>query len=79
VACFSPGRSPTSHGLAESFSRTVKRDHVRVNALLDTATVLRELDGRFEDDNENHPHGRLGMRSPRAFIRATAPTAARPV
>lgn len=72
-------RSPESNGLAEAFIRTFKRDYVRVNPLPDAATVLRQLDGWFEDYNENHPHSRLGMRSPRAFIRATSPTAACPV
>jgi transposase InsO family protein len=66
-------------GLGEAFVRTFKRDYVRVNPLPDAETVLRQLDGRFEDYNENHPHSRLGMRSPREFIRATSPTAACPV
>ncbi len=49
---------------------------VRVNALPDAATVLRQLDGWFEDFNENHSHSRLGMGSPRELIRATSPTGA---
>jgi transposase InsO family protein len=79
VSCFTPVRSPESNGLAEAFVKTFKRDYVRVNPLSDAQTVLRLLDGWFEDYNENHPHSRLGMRSPREFIRAMSETAACPV
>lgn len=79
VACFTPVRSPESNGLAEAFIRTFKRDYVRVNPLPDAQTVLQQLDRWFEDYNKNHPHSRLGMRSPREFIRANSPTAACPV
>jgi transposase InsO family protein len=79
VSCFTPVRSPESNGLAEAFVKTFKRDYARVNPLPDAQTVLRLLDGWFEDYNENHPHSRLGMRSPREFIRANSPTAACPV
>lgn len=79
VCCFTPVRSPESNGIAEAFVKTFKRDYVRVNPLPDAATVLRLLDGWFEDTGESHPHSRLGMRSPREFIRAMSPTAKCPV
>jgi transposase InsO family protein len=79
VSCFTPVQSPESNGLAEAFVKTFKRDYVRVNPLPDATTVLRLLDGWFEDYNENHPHSRLGMRSPREFIQAMSTTAACPV
>lgn len=79
VPCFTPVRSPESNGLAEAFIRTFKRDYVAVNPLPDAPTVLRQIEGWFEDYNENHPHSRLGMRSPREFIRTTSTTAACPV
>jgi len=59
--------------------KTFKRDYVHVNPLPDAATVLRLLNGWFEDYNESHPHSRLGMRSPREFIRANSATATCPV
>jgi transposase InsO family protein len=77
--CFTPVRSPESNGLAEAFVKTFKRDYVRVNPLPNAETVLRLLDRWFEDYNTNHPHSRLGMRSPGEFIRANSPTAACPV
>ena len=79
VPCFTPIRSPESNGLAEAFVKTFKRDYVRVNPLPNAETVLRLLDGWFEDYNENHPHSRLGMRSPREFIRAISQPATCPV
>ena len=77
--CFTPVRGPESNGLAEAFIKTFKRDYVRVTPLSDADTVLRLLDGWFEDYNTNHPHSRLGMRSPREFIRDMSATAACPV
>lgn len=79
VSCFTPARSPESNGMAEAFVKTFKRDYVRVNPLPDARTVLRLLDGWFEDYNENHPHSRLGMQSPREFIRAKSATAVCPI
>lgn len=70
--CFTPVRSPESNGMSESFVKTFKRDYVRINPLPDAETVLRKIDGWFEDYNENHPHSGLKMRSPREFIRAQA-------
>lgn len=79
VPCFTPVRSPESNGMAEAFVKTFKRDYVRVNPLPDAQTVLRQLDRWFEDYNDNHPHSRLGMRSPREYIRASSQTATCPV
>ena len=70
--CFTPAKSPESNGMAEAFVKTFKRDYVRVNPVPDAPTVLQQLDAWFEDYNENHPHSRLGMRSPRAYIQATS-------
>jgi putative transposase len=72
VPCFTPVQSPESNGIAESFVKTFKRDYVRVNALPDALTALRQIAGWFEDYNDNHPHSGLKMRSPREFIRALA-------
>ncbi len=69
VPCFTPVASPESNGLWEAFVKTFKRDYVRVNPLPDAATALQQIAGWFEDDNENHPHAGLRMRSPRAFRR----------
>ena len=79
MPCFTPVKSPESNGLAEAFVKTFKRDYVRVNPLPNALTVLRLLDRWFKDYNENHPHSRLGMRSPREFIQAKLETAACPV
>ena len=46
-----------------------------LNATPDAATMLAQIDGWFEDYNENHPHSGLKMRSPREFIRAQTSTA----
>ena len=72
VPCFTPVQSPQSNGISESFVKTFKRDYVRVNALPDALTALRQITGWFEDYNNNHPHSGLKMRSPREFIRAQA-------
>lgn len=70
--CFTPVRSPESNGMSEAFVKTFKRDYVRVNSLPDAQSALRQIDGWFEDYNENHPHSGLKMRSPRQYIRAQA-------
>jgi len=62
------GNAPGTNGMSEPFVKTFKRDYVRVNPLPDAQTVLRQIDGWFEDYNENHPHSGLKMRSPREFI-----------
>ena len=54
---------------------TLKRDYVNVTPLPDAQTVLRLIEGWIEDDNDNHPHSGLKMRSPREFIEAQTATA----
>jgi len=39
-----------------AFVKTLKRDYVRANPLLDAETVLSLIGGWIEDYNENHPH-----------------------
>jgi putative transposase len=68
-------QSPQSNGISEAFVNTLKRDYVHVTPLPDAETVLGLIDGRIEDDNENHPHSGLKMRSPREFIEAQTATA----
>ena len=70
-----PVASPESNGICEAFVKTLKRDYVRVHPLPDAATALDQITGWFDDDNENHPHSGLRMRSPREFIRAQQPAA----
>lgn len=70
--CFTPVGSPESNGMAEAFVKTFKRDYIRVSPLPDAATTLRQIDGWFEDYNNNHPHSALRMRSPREFITASS-------
>ena len=77
--CFTPVESPESNGMAEAFVKTFKRDYVRVNPIPDAATALAAIEGWITDYNEVHPHSRLGFRSPREYIRATAQPAACPV
>nr|WP_278184873.1 DDE-type integrase/transposase/recombinase [Salipiger marinus] len=73
--CFTPVKSPQSNGISEAFVKTLKRDYVHVTPLPDAATVLELIAGWFEDYNDNHPHSRLKMRSPREFIAAQTATA----
>lgn len=61
---FTPVRSPEGNGMAEAFVNTFKRDYVHVHARPDTATVLAQLPGWFEDYNERHPHKGLRRNPP---------------
>jgi transposase InsO family protein len=74
-SCFTPVKSPQSHGIAEAFVKTLKPDHVHVTPLPGAATVLGLIAGWIEDDNENHPHSGLKMCSPCEFIAAQTATA----
>jgi len=76
--CFTPVESPESNGMAESFVKTFKRDYVRVNPIPDARTALLRIDHWMEDYNSEHPHSRLGYRSPREYI-ASLQQAACPV
>lgn len=70
VPYFTPKRSPESNGMSEALFKTLKRDYARVQLRPDADTVLGRLGAWITDRNEYHPHRRLGMRSPREFIRA---------
>ena len=73
--CYTPVKSPQGNGISEAFANTLKRDYVNVTPLPDTVTVLGLIAGWFEDDNDNHPHSGLKMRSPRELIAAQTATA----
>lgn len=73
VPCFTPVASPESNGIAEALVKTMKRDYIGVRPIPDAATALNQIDGWFEDYNDNHPHSGLRMRSPREFKRAQQP------
>jgi transposase InsO family protein len=64
-----PSYSPESNGMAEAFVKTFKRDYVYHADLSSAETVIKLLDGWFDDYNENHPHKGLGMKSPREYRR----------
>ena len=70
--CFTPVRSPQSNGMAEAFLKTFKRDYVYIHDRPDTKMVLAQLNGWFNDYNNNHPHKGLRLKSPREFIREVA-------
>ncbi|WP_454887286.1 IS3 family transposase [Sphingomonas oryzagri] len=59
-----PVSSPQSHGMAEAFVRTLKRDYVGVNPRPNAQSVIDQLDHY----NEVHPPRALRYRSPREFI-----------
>ena len=71
--CFTPVESPESNGMAEAFVKTFKRDYVRVNPIPDARTALLRIDNWMEDYNSEHPHSRLGYRSPREYIASLKP------
>jgi integrase-like protein len=62
--CFMPVESPESNGMVEAFVKTFKRDYIRINPLPDARTALSRIDHWMEDYNSEHPHSRLGYRSP---------------
>ena len=64
-----PVCSPLSHGMAESFVYTVKRDCMSRVGLRGAPTVLAQWPGAFEHFNEIHPHLSLKMMSPWEFRR----------
>ena len=66
-----PSYSPESNGMAEAFVKTFKRDYVWLGDLSTADRVREQLDGWFEDYNENAPHKALKMKSPRDYRRTT--------
>ncbi|MCB1885223.1 MAG: DDE-type integrase/transposase/recombinase [Geminicoccaceae bacterium] len=60
-----PLESPQSNGMTEAFVRTLKCDYVRVSALPDATSVLRQLPLWLTHYNELHSHRALGYRAPR--------------
>jgi transposase InsO family protein len=48
---------------------------VRINPLPDARTALSRIDHWMEDYNSEHPHSRLGYRSPREYIALLKPAA----
>ncbi len=66
--CTTPAYCPESNGMAEAFVKTMKRDYVYLSDLSDAQTVMAQLQGWFDDYNENAPHKGLRMRSPRQFL-----------
>jgi transposase InsO family protein len=64
--------------MAEAFEKTFKRDYVRINSLPDARIALSRIDHWIGDYNSEHPHSRLGYRSPREYI-ASPQQAASPV
>ena len=71
--CFTPVESPESNGMAEAFVKTFKPDYVLVNPIPDARTALLRIDHWMEDYNSEHPHSRLGYRSPREYIASLKP------
>lgn len=69
---FTPGRSPESNRMSESFLKTLKRHYARLSVLPDANTILAKFPGWIEDYCEVHPHSGLKFRSPREFIRPSA-------
>lgn len=67
IVCTTPVRSPESNGMAESFVKTLKRDYVYVNDLLDAVSVMEKRAEWMEDYNNLHPYKGLNMKSPREY------------
>lgn len=66
--CTTAPRSPESHGMAEAFVKTFKRDYVLFGNLASASAVLEQLPLWFEDYNEKAPHKGLKMLSPRQYL-----------
>jgi putative transposase len=61
--CFTPVESLESNGMAKAFVKTFKRDYLDQSASR-RPTALSRIDHWMEDYNSEHPHSRLGYRSP---------------
>ncbi len=68
VACFTPVRSPESHGVREACVTTFKRDYAAVTPRPDAISVLQRLSECFEDDNTIHHQSGLRLPSPLEFF-----------
>jgi transposase InsO family protein len=58
--------------MAEAFVKTFKRDYVYIHDRPDAKMVMAQLNGWFNDYNNNHSHKGLKLKSPREFIREVA-------
>jgi putative transposase len=67
--CTTAVRSPENNRIAESFVKTRKRDYIRIMPKPDSRVAVMNLARAFSHYNEHHPHGALGYRSPREYIR----------
>jgi hypothetical protein len=54
--------------MAEAFVKTVKRDYVYIHERPDTKTVKAQLNGWFNDYNNNHPRKSLRLKLPSEFF-----------
>ena len=70
--CTTRPYSPESNGMAEAFVKTFKRDYVYLADLSSAYRVMEQLQGWFDDYNENAPHKGLKMLSPRQYIQRIA-------
>ena len=54
-----PTEIPQSNGMAEAFTRTLKRDYVGISSKLDARSVLQQLSGWIAHYNTVHLHRTL--------------------
>jgi putative transposase len=55
-----PVTSPQSHGITESFVKTLKREYAKLANRPDSKTVMAQLKDCFDDYNSYRPHSALG-------------------
>lgn len=63
--CSTASYSPESNGMAEDFAKTFKRDYV--SDLSSAERAIEQLLLWFDDYNNNAPHKRLKMLSPKEY------------
>jgi putative transposase len=61
--------SAQSHGMDESFVKTLKRNYAKLANRPDSKTVMAQLKDWFDDYNSYHPHSALGYLPPTLFRR----------